>query len=58
MKALLICPSVMPAAPHFAEFGPLATVPILGDCVVGHWIEHLAALGARQIQIVAAGGDD
>ena len=58
MKTLLICPSNRPAVPHLAEPGPLATVPILGDCVVGHWIEHLAALGARQVQVVAADGED
>ncbi len=58
MKALLICPSKGPAVPHLVELGPLATVPILGDCVAGHWIEHLAALGARQIQVVAADGED
>jgi NDP-sugar pyrophosphorylase family protein len=54
MKTLLICPSFRPAVPHLAEPSPLATAPILGACVVCHWIEHLAAIGAREIQIVAA----
>jgi carbonic anhydrase/acetyltransferase-like protein (isoleucine patch superfamily) len=58
MKTLLICPSKRPAVPHLAEFGPLATVPILGDCAVGLWIEHLAAIGAREVVIVAAEGED
>ena len=56
MKALLICPSDSPAVPLLAESGPLATIPIFGDCIVSHWIEHLAALGARQIEIIAADG--
>ena len=56
MKALLICPSRRPAIPHLCAFGPLATTPMFGDCLVGHWVEHLAAMGARQIHIVAAEG--
>jgi len=56
MKALLICPMERPSVPRLAEAGPLATAPILGDCAVCHWIEHLAALGARQIEIIAPDG--
>jgi hypothetical protein len=58
MKSLLICPSRRPAIPHLSAFGPLATTPIFGDCLVGHWVEHLAAMGAREIHIVAAEGAD
>jgi hypothetical protein len=58
MRALLICPSSRPAVPHLAISGTLATAPILGDCLVCHWIEHLAALGAREIKVIAAGGAD
>jgi hypothetical protein len=53
MKALIICPTVRPAVPHLAGPGPLALAPIFGSCVVCHWIEHLAALGARHIQVIA-----
>ena len=56
MKTLLICPSDRPAVPHLSEAGPLATAPVLGACVASHWIEHLAALGAREIQVIAAHG--
>ncbi len=56
MKTILICPSNRPAVPHLSASGPLATMPILGDCFVSHWIEHLTAFGARHIQIVAANG--
>jgi hypothetical protein len=58
MKAILICPASRPAVPHLGEPGPLATTPILGGCVAGHWIEHLAAMGAREIRVLAAGGGD
>lgn len=53
MKAILICPAVRPAVPQLAEAGPLVTAPILGECLVNHWIEHLAGLGAREITIIA-----
>jgi hypothetical protein len=56
MKAILICPVDSTGVPRLAEAGPLATAPILGDCVVAHWIERLAALGARQIEIIAPDG--
>jgi hypothetical protein len=56
MKALLICPSCRPAVPYLAEQGPLATAPILGGSALCHWIEHLAGIGAREIQVVAADG--
>jgi NDP-sugar pyrophosphorylase family protein len=54
MKALLICPSIRPAVPLLAEAGPLAAAPVLGGSVVGHWIEHLAMLGAKEVRIIAA----
>jgi len=54
MKALLICPAIRPAVPQLSEEGPLATTPILGECLVGYWIEHLAALGALRVQVVVA----
>jgi hypothetical protein len=53
MKAILICPGVRPAVPHLAEPGPLAIVPILGQPLVAHWIEYLAALGARHLRLIA-----
>jgi NDP-sugar pyrophosphorylase family protein len=54
MKTLLICPAIRPALPQLADLRPLATFPILGECLVNHWVEHLAALGAREVIIVAA----
>jgi len=54
MKTLLICPAIRPATPQLAEDGPLVTAPILGECLVVHWIEHVAALGATHVTIIAA----
>ena len=54
MKTLLICPAIRPAVPQLSEDGPLAIAPILGEDIVSHWIEHLAGLGARHVQVVAA----
>jgi len=54
MKTLLICPAIRPAVPQLCRGGPLALAPILGECVVSHWIEHLALLGAREIRVIAA----
>jgi NDP-sugar pyrophosphorylase family protein len=56
MKAVLICPSDRPAVPNLAAQGPLATLPILGDCIVNHWVEHLATLGAKDIEIIVPRG--
>jgi hypothetical protein len=56
MKALLICPSFRFALQQLSSDGPIVTVPILGECLVTHWIEHLAGLGARHIRILAAEG--
>jgi len=54
MTTLLICPSIRPAVPHLAALGSLATAPVFGDCLLGHWIEHMAARGAREIRVITA----
>jgi len=53
MKTLLICPAIRPAVPQLAEDGPLALAPIFGEGLVNHWIEHVAMLGARHVQVIA-----
>jgi NDP-sugar pyrophosphorylase family protein len=40
--------------PQLAEDVPFAIVPILGECLVVYWLEHLASLGAREVIVVAA----
>jgi NDP-sugar pyrophosphorylase family protein len=54
MKTILICPAVRPAVAQLAEAVPLAVVPLCGETLIGFWIEHLAALGARHVYVVAA----
>jgi len=53
MKALLICPDERAGVTALAEYAPLAIVPILGKSLLAYWLEHLVALGAKEIQILA-----
>jgi hypothetical protein len=53
MKTLLICPALRPAVAHLAAHSPLALAQVLGETVIGHWIEHLAALGATEMRVIA-----
>lgn len=54
MKALLICPSDRPAVAHLADAVPLSNVPILGKTLIEYWLEHLAALGTKEVLIVSS----
>ncbi len=54
MKALLICPAIRPAVQQLAVDRPLITTAVRGESLLGHWIEHVAALGARHVKIVVA----
>ena len=54
MKTLLICPALRPAVQQLAVDRPLITTAVLGESLLGHWIEHVAALGARHVKIVVA----
>jgi NDP-sugar pyrophosphorylase family protein len=53
MKALLVCPGDRPAVPQLSEVGPLATLPVLGQCLAAHWVVHLAAKGVREVRVLA-----
>lgn len=54
MKAVLICPSERPALSRLAAAAPLSVLPILGQGLAEHWLEHLAALGAKEVRVLAA----
>jgi hypothetical protein len=54
MKALLICPADRQAVVKLAEVAPLANLPILGETLVEYWLEHLAGLRAKEVQVLAA----
>lgn len=52
MKTLLICPAVRPTVAQLSESVPLALTPLLGECLLGFWLEHVASLGARHVTVV------
>lgn len=54
MKTILICPAVRPPVAQLSLIAPLAVVPILGECLLAFWLEHVAALGARHVIVIAA----
>jgi hypothetical protein len=54
MRALLICPAERPAVALLAESAPLALLPLLGKSLIEFWLEHLGALGATVIYVLAA----
>jgi NDP-sugar pyrophosphorylase family protein len=54
MKAILVCPGDRSNLSFLTESAPLTTVPILGKTLVEHWIEHVVALGAKEIEIHAS----
>ena len=54
MKAVLICPSDRVAVSHLAESVPLSNVPILGKSLLEYWLDHLAALGAREVTVLCS----
>jgi NDP-sugar pyrophosphorylase family protein len=37
-----------------SDAAPLATLPIFGASFVGHWLAHLAHLGAKQVRLLAS----
>ena len=58
MKACLICPAERPAVSALAQIAPLANLPLLGKSLLEYWLEHLASLGATQVQVLAADRPD
>src|SRR4051812_29859462 len=58
MKALLICPAERPAVPMLQRTQPLVLLPFLGRSLLEYWLEHLAALGASHVSILAADNPD
>jgi len=54
MKALLICPDERIGIAGLAESAPLANVPLLGKSLIEHWLEFLAAIGAKEILVLAS----
>src|SRR6185503_12987430 len=58
MKAMLICPDERAGVAALAETVPLSNLPILGKCLVEYWLEHLGALGAKEVLVLATDRPD
>ena len=58
MKALLICPDERAGVAALAESAPLSNVPFLGQSLVEYWLAHLAALGAKEVLVLAVDRPD
>ena len=58
MKAVLICPDERSGVAALAESVPLSNVPILGKSLLEYWLEHLAALGAKEVCVLAVDRPD
>lgn len=58
MKALLISPTNRPDLAALTEAMPLPNLPVLGQSLVEHWLEHLARRGAKQVRVLAADRPD
>jgi hypothetical protein len=54
MKALVICPHERAGVALLAERQPLALLPVCGRALIEHWLEYLAAQGARTVTILAS----
>src|SRR5262245_3555510 len=53
MKAILICPGERTAVGALAEATPVSNINVLGKPLIGYWLEHLAARGAKEVAVLA-----
>jgi NDP-sugar pyrophosphorylase family protein len=53
MKSVILCPGRRPGLEGLWERSPLANKPLFGKSVVEHWLEYLAANGAKQVKVIA-----
>lgn len=54
MKAVLICPAERPGMEHLLQTAPLAAVPLFGQTLVEHWLDHMARKRAEHVRVLAA----
>lgn len=54
MNALLICPAERPATRFLAQTSPFAALHAFAKPLVVYWLEHIAALGAKYVLILAS----
>ena len=53
MNAVLICPAERPELEQLGSAAPVAAVPVLGQGLVEHWLDHLSRLGVKQVRVLA-----
>jgi NDP-sugar pyrophosphorylase family protein len=53
MKGILICPGERSAVGFLAGTGPLVNLMILGEPLIGYWLQEFAGAGIRQVLILA-----
>lgn len=53
IKSVLICPGERPATRFLAHTAPFAALHAFAKPLVVYWLEHLAALGAKNVTILA-----
>jgi hypothetical protein len=58
MKALLICPADRPGVARLSDHAPLAITPLLGNTLLGYWLESLAARGVKHVTVLASDRPD
>lgn len=58
MRALLICPDERAGVAALAESAPLSNIQILGKSLLEYWLEHLGALGAKEVLVLAVDRPD
>jgi NDP-sugar pyrophosphorylase family protein len=54
MKTLLILPGDRTGVEALSDTGPLATLSLFGTSFVGHWLSHLAHIGAKHVRVLAS----
>lgn len=53
MKSILLCSEEFDFSRVLAREFPLAIVSVLGKPLIAYWIEHLAAMGAKEVSVLA-----
>jgi NDP-sugar pyrophosphorylase family protein len=52
MNGVLIAPGSRRPVGHLTDTAPLITLPILGESLVGYWLEHLSSRGFKEITLL------
>lgn len=58
MKTILICPTDRSAVSFLSQSTPLVNLPILGEKLIGHWLESLAMKKIKEVLVLAVDRPD